>query len=147
MKPKRDALSRRGERGQSLAELAVSFLVLVLLLAVLVDVGRAFFSFLALREAAEEGAIYGSLHPTDNVEIEARVRSNSNAPVDLSDTVAVTVTPLVIGSACGNGTNQIQVTVSYMFNLTMPLISSIIGTNQFPLTLAANSTILSPTCP
>ncbi len=139
-------LKNPSEHGQSLTELAISFAVLVLLLAVVVDVGRAFFSFLAVREAAEEGAVYGSLNPTDNTGIIDRVRTSSSAPVNLADTTAVTVTPLVVGTACANGSNQIQVTVSYMFNLTMPFVSTIIGTNQFPLTLSANSTILTPAC-
>ncbi len=134
------------ERGQSLTELAISFLVLVLLLAVIVDSGRAFFSYLAVREAAEEGAVYGSINPTDNAGIVARVRSSSSAPINLADTTSVTVTPLVVGTACADGANQIQVTVSYMFRLTMPFVSTIIGTNQFPLTLSANSTILTPAC-
>lgn len=134
------------ERGQSLMELAVSFTVLVLLLAVVVDAGRAFFSYLAVREAAEEGAVYGSLNPTDDAGIIDRVRTSSNAPVNLADTTTVTVTPLVVGTACADGTNQVQVTVSYMFTLTMPFLSTIIGTNQFPLALTANSTILTPAC-
>ena len=139
-------LKRSSERGQSLTELALSFTVLVLLLAVVVDAGRAFFSYLAVREAAEEGAVYGSLNPSDNAGIIDRVRTSSSAPVNLADTTAVTVTPVVVGTACADGSNQIQVTVSYMFDLTMPFLSAIIGTNQFPLTLSANSTILTPAC-
>lgn len=139
-------LKRSSERGQSLTELAISFTVLVLLLAVVVDAGRVFFSYLAVREAAEEGAVYGSLNPSDNAGIIDRVRTSSSAPVNLADTTAVTVTPVVVGTACADGSNQIQVTVSYMFDLTMPFLSAIIGTNQFPLTLSANSTILTPAC-
>jgi len=139
-------LKRSSERGQSLTELALSFTVLVLLLAVVIDAGRAFLSYLAVREAAEEGAVYGSLNPSDNAGIIDRVRTSSSAPVNLADTTAVTVTPVVVGTACADGSNQIQVTVSYMFDLTMPFLSAIIGTNQFPLTLSANSTILIPAC-
>ena len=139
-------LKRSSERGQSLTELALSFTVLVLLLAVVVDAGRAFLSYLAVREAAEEGAVYGSLNPSDNAGIIDRVRTSSSAPVNLADTTAVTVTPVVVGTACADGSNQIQVTVSYMFDLTTPFLSAIIGTNQFPLTLSANSTILIPAC-
>ncbi len=140
---------RHSERGQSLVELAISFVVLVLLLAVTVDGGRLFFSYIAVREAAQEGAQYGSIHPTlaDFDDIEDRVRDSSNSPVDLTDTTLVTVTPTLVGSDyCANGANAIQVTVTYTFELTMPFVSSMIGTNQFPLALNATSTILRPEC-
>lgn len=137
---------QQNERGQSLVELAISFVFLVLLLAVTVDAGRLFFSYIAVREAAEEGAVYGSLNPTDNSGIINRVRDNSEAPVDLSDTGIVNVVPSVIGTACADGSNQVQVTVTYTFELTMPFVSAIIGTNQFPLSLSATSTILLPEC-
>lgn len=146
---KGDLKFRPSERGQSLTELAISFVVLVLLLAVTVDAGRLFFSYLAVREAAQEGAVYGSLVAADpnftNL-VTARVRSSSNAPVDLADTTMVSVTPAIIGTACADGNNQVQVTVTYTFELTMPFVSSIIGTNQFPLGLSATSTILVPKC-
>lgn len=141
---------RKSEHGQSLAELAVSFLVLVLLLAVTVDAGRAFFSFLAIREAAEEGAIYGSTIPDDasfSDKVTDRVVSSSNQLETWDAEGSVTVTPIIVGTACADGSNQVQVTVRYMFSLTMPFVSAIIGTNQFPLELSATSTILTPACP
>lgn len=138
--------AKRGhrERGQSLTEFAISFLVLILLLAGTVDLGRAFFSYLALREAAEEGALYGSTNPADTSGIIQRVRTSSSAPVDLADTTNVLVDPVVSGGACAG--NTLAVTVTYNFELTMPLIEPIIGTNQFPIALTATSTILRPEC-
>jgi hypothetical protein len=128
-----------------LTELALSFTILVLLLAVAVDMGRMFFSYIAVREAAEEGAIYGSFNPTDLSGIEARTRGSSSTPVDLSDTGLVSVTPSNVGDACaGNG---LQVTVTYSFSLSMPLIGVILGTQNFPLTATATSTVLAPPCP
>lgn len=140
------AKGKPSERGQSITELAISFMVLVLLLAVTVDAGRMFFTYIAVREAAEEGAVYGSINPTDISGIEDRVRSSSTAPVDLTDTTAVAVSPVVLGTACADGSNQVEVTVTYTFELTMPFVSSIIGTNQFPLALSSTSTILTPEC-
>lgn len=138
--------SRRSERGQSLTELAISFAVLVLILAVGVDLGRAFFSLISLREAAEEGALYGSLNSLDTGGITARVRSSSTTPVDLSDTANVSVDVARPGGTCANGTNTIVVTVTYQFDLTMPMVGAIIGTNGFPLTVNSASTILRPPC-
>jgi len=135
-------LMQKGERGQSLTELAVSFALLVLILAVGVDLGRMFFSLISIREAAEEGALYGSFHPTDSSGIIQRVRTSSSTPVDLSDTSKVSVS--VSGGVCSGGT--LVVTVTDQFNLTMPLIGTIIGAQTFPISASATSTILTPAC-
>ncbi len=137
-------LMRKGERGQSLTELAVSFALLVLILAVGVDLGRAFFSLTSLREAAEEGALYGSLYPQVAQNIIDRVRSSSTTPVDLANTATVGVTVSTPGGACAGKTMVVSVT--YQFNLTMPMVATLIGTQTFPLSASATSTILRPEC-
>ena len=53
----------RKEQGQSLVELALSLTLLLLLLGGAIDLGRMFFTYIALRDAAQEGAIYGSYCP------------------------------------------------------------------------------------
>ena len=45
------------ERAQSLTELAISFTFLMLLLAGSVDLARAFFFYLTLADASQEGAV------------------------------------------------------------------------------------------
>jgi hypothetical protein len=136
---------RPSERGQSLTELAISFSILVLLLAVAVDMGRMFFSYIAVREAAEEGAIYGSFNPTDASGIEARTRGSSSTPVDLSDISLVDVIVENLGDECAG--NSVEVTVRYSFSLSMPLIGVVLGTQSFPLQATATSTVLAPPCP
>src|SRR5512139_1857657 len=83
---------QKSERGQSLVELSISLLVLLYLLSGAVEFGLAFFQFVQLRDAAQEGALYGSMNPTDASLIEARVRSASSSPINLADTSVVTVT-------------------------------------------------------
>ncbi len=123
----------------------MSFTIFVLLLAAAVDLGRMFLSYVAVREAAEEGAIYGSFNPADTGGIEARTRTSSSTPVDLADVGLVAVNVGYLGDACaGNG---LQVTVTYSFSLTMPLIGMILGTQDFPLAATATSTVLAPPCP
>lgn len=135
---------QESERGQSLTELAVSFTLLVIILAVTVDLGRVFFSFIAIREAAEEGALYGSLNPADNGGIIARTRSSSTAPVDLNNTSNVAVAINVFGSPCAG--NTLRVRVTYTYTLTMPMVSTFIGSQTFPLVANATTTILRPEC-
>ena len=57
--------ARRNERGQSLVELAISLVFLLTLVAGVVDPGVAFINYVAMRDAAQEAAIFGSLHPTE----------------------------------------------------------------------------------
>ena len=139
------------EKGQSLEELALTLLIILTLLAGAVDFGMAFFSYVALRDAAQEGALYGSLYPTDygpNCSdgdcIELRVKQSSTTPVKLDDPANVTISIPSPGT-CRGGT--ITVAVSYNYRLSMPLIGSILGSTTIPITARVTDTILNPKCP
>lgn len=54
----------RGERGQSIAELAIALPVLILLLLCIMEGGRIMASYLELQNAAREGARYAALNCT-----------------------------------------------------------------------------------
>jgi len=54
---------RRGTRGQSLAEFAISSVIFILLLSGVVDLGRAFFTLVSLRSAISEGAHWAAAYP------------------------------------------------------------------------------------
>ena len=133
------------ERGQSMVELALSFMVLLIFLAGVIDLGRALFAFMAIRDAAQEGASYGSINPTSATLITQRVRGSSNFPVDLNDPNVV-VTPTVTGAACSGGT----ITVSVVYNnfpLVFPLSNVLFGASGLTLRAAVSDTILLPLCP
>jgi Flp pilus assembly protein TadG len=136
----------KSERGQSLVELAISIVILIYLLAGAVEFGLAFFQFVQLRDAAQEGALYGSMNPLDTTNIDLRVRNASTSPVNLLDP-SVIVTQTIIGSPCeGNG---IQVTVHYDHQVFMPFMSQFIG-DTVPLNATVTDTILmspKPPCP
>jgi hypothetical protein len=72
------------EQGQSMVEFAVSAIVILLLLVGIADFGRAFFTYLTLRDAAQEGAVYASVCPIHLDGIQNRIRSASTLPVDLT---------------------------------------------------------------
>ena len=76
------------EKGQSLLELAVSLIVLLILLAGVVDFGRIAFYYIALRDAAQEGASFGSIFPNDNYQIFERTKAGI---VDQSAIESITV--------------------------------------------------------
>ena len=59
----RPARSRRSEHGQSLVEFSLFVAFLGVLLAGVVDLGRVYFTYLALKDAAGEGAYFGAAYP------------------------------------------------------------------------------------
>src|SRR5437016_3482353 len=54
---------RRGARGQSLVETAISLSVLILVFSGAIDLGRAFFSWVQLNNAVSEGAHWAATYP------------------------------------------------------------------------------------
>ena len=139
------AKARRGERGQSLVELAMSLTIIMVLLTGAVDFSIAYFSFTAMQDAAQEGALYGSINPTDTAGIVSRVRSASTNPVNLSDDQAVSVTVTLPGQGCEGGT--VVVDVSYDYPISMPFVGAIIGSQDITLNASVTDTILQPACP
>ena len=135
---------RRSERGQSLTELSLTLIILLTLLAGVLDIGRAYYTFLALRDAVAEGAAYGSFDPTNSAEIENRVRAESPGP-SLVDWTGATITSTVNGAACRGG--GIEVTAQIDYQLLTPFIGAIVGSQSMPLEATVVNTILSPACP
>ena len=146
------------ERGQSLVELAATLPILILLLVGSVDFGMAVFSYSMLRDAAQEGAFYGSFNPTSKAEIENRARNISpraedeifSSPVNLRNIDLVQVDVQALGRACQGTTkgvtNSMRVSVSYKYPILMPLIGPALG-STISLTGTATNIILQPVCP
>ena len=135
------------ERGQSLVEFAISLTVIMLLLAGAVEFGIALFQFVQLRDAAQEGALYGSIHPGDDTNITARVQSASETPIDLLSDPDVSIDINYPDGAPNCEGKGIEVVVSYPHQIAMPFVSAILGSNTIPLTASVTDTILLPVCP
>lgn len=135
----------KSEQGQSLVELSISLVILLYLLSGAVEFGMAFFQFVQLRDAAQEGALYGSINPTDVSGMETRVRGASTSPINLGDTSKVTINTTVTGGACEG--ESVTVLVSYDHKVFMPFIPQLIGTSTIPLHASVTDTILTPVCP
>jgi hypothetical protein len=158
--------SKNKSKGQSLVELAVSLTFLLILVGGVIDLGRAFFTYITLRDASQEGAAYGSYAcakesggpdcikgPTLVAALKNRVRASSQGGiVNLSswpdNQIEVKffrgASEITDGSACAGDT--VKVTVSYPnFNITMPFIGTFIG-QQIPITASVMDTVLSPMC-
>jgi len=143
---KNEIQSKQKEHGQSMVELALTITILMVLLAGTIDLGRAFFTWLAMRDAAQEGASYGSINPTDNAGIESRISSNLDQIIPPGK-YAVSIN--IIGSPCLKATtqNSIQININYQeFPLTMPFLGTILGSQTMPIDATINDTIIAPMC-
>jgi len=156
----------RDESGQSLVEFAISLVLLLLLVAVIMDAARALFTYLSMRDAAQEGALFASAYPPydpDNPsvpdasledDIRERVCDSSNIMSALCDnsSVNISISPTVSGVYClgssGSEANGIKVRIDYpSFPLTMPLVGAIIGSQTVAISAEVIDTILAPKCP
>jgi Flp pilus assembly protein TadG len=163
---KKKSLLPISARGQSLVEFAISLVILLWLLSGAVEFGVAFFQYVQLRDAAQEGALYGSINPTNFPMIESRARASSNSPVNLSLSgtnpakVAIYINDVkvredgvntgasVTSTACES--NSLKVVVSYRHKIFMPFMARILNRQSDPyidLNAEVTDTILTPVCP
>ena len=115
----------RSERGQNLIELALVMPLLILLLTGIADLGRAFYSYIQITNAAREGARAASRLPCDAGDAAQRavyanriVQSTRNevdgavvAPGDLT----IAISPRPVEDGCQTAGQPIVVTVSYPY--------------------------------
>lgn len=118
------------QQGQSLVEMAIMMIVLLLIMAGVLDFGRMYFTYLALQNAAGEGAAYGAINPQwedsgdnadpNNIAYRTRTESTGNL-IDWTDTDIVVEVPSYDSGA------PITVTVSYTYTVITPVMQVITG--------------------
>ena len=126
-----------------MTELAIVMAFLLILLAGIVDIGRAFFTFIELRDVAQEGALIAAIEPLDCAEIETRVSTSTDSLQDLisSNIVEVSCDP-TDPSTVAEGSN-ITITVSYdNFPLTMPFLGTLIGSQTVDISASIIETVV-----
>ena len=132
----------RKERGQSLMELALSMTFILILLAGVVDLGRAFFTYITLRDAVQEGAAFGAYEPGDDSAITQRAAQTSNSPVNLTGDPNV-VFNVSVSQACAGG--DVRVTATYQdFPITMPFLGALVGRQTFDISASSTDDVLTP---
>lgn len=168
---KKENRNPRLENGQSMVELAVSLIILLVLLAGIIDFGRLAFHYIAMRDAAQEGASYGIINPTDCYQIENRIRAGLvDEAAFLSDgtarfEISIVVIPKNINEddedeenpfqKCSNSTgytnyacegNTMRITIiDKGFPITMPLFGTFFG-QSLRLETIIRDTIIRPQC-
>ncbi|MCZ7572262.1 MAG: pilus assembly protein [Ardenticatenaceae bacterium] len=119
------ARMRRGERGQSLIEMALVSGLLLLILAGVLDIGRAFNNYIIITNASREGARYASRFPFDAGGIQQAAIQEA-----ASSGVTLTGGNVAIAGLNGTGGSPIRVTITYQFSTVM---SGILGFDQLTL--------------
>jgi hypothetical protein len=159
----------RAESGQSLVEMAVSMVILVMLLSGVLDLGRLYFTYVALEDAVGEAALYLAIHPNCAEETvdcpgthNARWRAEHAVGYSLINwdgDRAPVVTPISDETLfCGTPIFRVGATVTvnidYDFYLLSPLVPAHVPVNPIPIRLTATQTVIAededipePTCP
>ncbi len=137
---------RQRPRGQALVEFSAVLLLLLLLLAGIVDVVRAVTAYTHLDNAAQEGALYGALRPTDTAGLETRVRETLSSMFANPNDVQVAVT--YDTQPCPGHFVQVEVTGRVV--LIFPFAELFAADRNLTLRATAQQMILSngaPGCP
>jgi len=150
MKP---IMARNQEKGQSMVELALMLVFILILLAGVVDLGRMMHQYLTMRDAAQEGAGYAAVFPSYCADITNRVRNNlpdnSYGVIVLVDGIscesAWTVDKTLALPIHGCEGKDILVTLTHNFDVTMPLLSVFTGP-IVDMHVEINDRIVRPSC-
>jgi hypothetical protein len=163
MRPNRNRQRyKKTEKGQSIVELAVSLFVLLILLAGIVDLGRVLIIQFVLRDAAEEGVVYGTSFPSNCTQILSRITSNidsqfvknfdastikiqiqSTSPANPAYSSAYPTCSSSYSGITVQGGQRLWVAIPYTFRVTMPFLGSIVG-QTIPMQVTASGIILRP---
>lgn len=119
------------QEGQSLAELALLLPVLLLIMAGVLDLGRALHVYVTVSNATREGARYASLHIEDCPGIRNEIEQEAEGSgVNLSGSN----TSVFVEPGCGPDTvapgQAITVTVTFQFE---PITGLILGGQSAPI--------------
>jgi Flp pilus assembly protein TadG len=126
-------------RGQALVEFVLIAPVLLLLLAVALDFGRLFFTYVQTNNAAREAANYGAQSPTDLATMTSRANGEKSgqlqrgeSTITVSATCANALGTTILCSSASGGTgpgNTITVNVRAPFTFLTPIIGTVFGGN------------------
>lgn len=129
----------KNQRGQSLVEFALILPLLILLLGGVLELGRLFFAYVAVTDAAAEGAIYASVRPNSSVEeitIRAQQAAQGLGMAQLQPSMVQVQRPSLTAGA------PITVTITYPFTLVTPLLSDLVPGRTISLRATAVGVII-----
>jgi hypothetical protein len=135
MMPEKSVPLGRHERSSNLVETALVMPVLLLLLAGVADVGRAFSDYIILTSAAREGARYGAFFPSQQSLIQ-----DLTVQIALDGGVSLVRGNVTVTRIPGAGSDEaIRVAVSHSVEM---LLGGIIGLNSLTVRSFAEMPVL-----
>jgi hypothetical protein len=143
------------ERGQSMVEFALTMSVLMLIAVGVLDFGRMYMTYVALQNAAGEGAMFGAIHPlwvdccpssefgchdTQVDQIKARARNEAPQGTLIDWNTATILVEYPDGNT--EEGSHITVRVQYTYQMFTPILSRIWPT--LPLEGLGSQVIMGP---
>lgn len=146
------------QKGQSLVEFSLGMIVILIVLSGLLDLGRVYFTIVALEDGVGEAALYLSINPTcmyeggdykvdathpavaecaDPNNAEFRAQNAGAQEVDWSQAT------LTFDRLANYGVGDpVSVSVQYSYKLLTPIIPKIVGLNPITLGVSASQIIV-----
>jgi Flp pilus assembly protein TadG len=134
------------ENGQSLVEVAIGMIVLMIVFSGLVDFGRAYFAFIAIEDAANEGATFLSINSSCRYATDPgcddpnnafyRAAHSSSGEIDWSKA------DIDVKGYLNAAGEPVYVTITYDLPLITPFLPPILGRDSITLTTTASHTII-----
>jgi Flp pilus assembly protein TadG len=147
---------KNAERGQSLIEMAIGSVILIMIVMGILDLGRLYFLYVALEDGAGEAALYLSINPdcpdsehtdtdghacTDPKNAEYRALNSGGDETNSFVDWSMAEFDYDVPSETGTGVT-VQVTIAYPYRAITPLIGAITRNSPIMLTVSAAHTIL-----
>jgi TadE-like protein len=136
---------KKAEKGQSLVEFSLGLVFLLIIVSGLIDLGRLYFTHVALEDAVGEAALYLSINPhckyappvgpaecANPNNADFRAHNSGGQEVDWSKATFAFDVPEPYGVG-----ETVKVSVSYSYSLLTPIIPKIVGLN--PISLSSNA--------
>ena len=135
--------SHTNERGQSLTELALFMVFLLIVLAGIVDIGRAFLVYIEMRDVAQEAALISTYKANTCNQLIARVKNSTDSLEELVDSskVEISCSPSNICNITAG--DNITITARYDdFPLTMPFLGVLVGGQTVDISASIIDTVV-----
>lgn len=139
---------RRSEKGQSLVEMALGFVVLLTIVGGIIDIGRWYFVTAAMEDAVGDAALYYAVFPEDENEAVNRAKGPDDTFIGLENsTVTLFCYDVETKEAldCDDaeaGKSVVQVDMYYDFQLMGFVIPEITGIPTITLHSTASQILL-----
>jgi hypothetical protein len=139
------------QSGQSLVEFALMLPMLLIMLMGTLDIGRMYFAFVAIQNAAGEGALYAAINPkcvhaSDGPECadpyNAEYRAIHESPGGAVDWARVTIDVEPVDRSGLREGDPITIYVRYQYDILTPLISPLVKDGKLALTAHAVQNII-----